>query len=178
MTEGTEVPSFYCMSSNTATQHIETLIHKVFEEGQCGEYYIVDITVSPGNLIVVFVDGDEGVSLDTCKEISRTLEAVLDAEPSMGGVYTLEVSSPGVSRPLKFQRQYPKHVGRTLRVKQIGGKEVLGILKHITADTIVLELEAKDKKSLPEMIEIAFADIKEAVIKIQFGKNQPKGNKK
>jgi len=158
------------MSQTTALHHLEPLIRSAFEEGRCGEYYLVDLEVSPSKHIGVFVDGDEGVSLDTCTQISRILESILDLEPSLGGVYELEVSSPGVNRPLKFPRQYLKHVGRTLRVEMISGAIVEGILKNTSHDTISLELKPVDKKSQPESKEIPFDTIKEAYVTIQFGK--------
>ncbi len=168
--EGTEVPSFYCMSQNTASHHLESLIRSAFEEGRCGEYYIVDLVVAPNHHIGVFIDGDEGVSLDTCTQISRILEAILDEVPELGGIYELEVSSPGVSRPLKFQRQYLKHTGRTLRIKLTSNEQFDGILTSIGHDTITIDIKPKDKKEASVTREIAFVDIKEAYVTVQFGK--------
>ena len=168
--EGTEVPSFYCMSQNTAAQHLESLIRSAFEEGRCGEYYIVDLVVAPNHHIGVFIDGDEGVSLDTCTQISRILESILDVEPTLGGIYELEVSSPGVSRPLKFLRQYLKHVGRTLKIKLVTYEQIEAVLKSIGTDSIQVEIKPQDKKSLPEAREIPFEEIKEAYVTVQFGK--------
>lgn len=158
------------MSQNTAAQHLESLIRSAFEEGRCGEYYIVDLVVAPNHHIGVFIDGDEGVSLDTCTQISRILESILDAEPTLGGIYELEVSSPGVSRPLKFLRQYLKHVGRTLKIKLITYEQIEAVLKSIGTDSIQVEIKPQDKKSLPEAREIPFAEIKEAYVTVQFGK--------
>ena len=158
------------MSQNTAAQHLESLIRSAFEEGRCGEYYIVDLVVAPNHHIGVFIDGDEGVSLDTCTQISRILESILDAEPTLGGIYELEVSSPGVSRPLKFLRQYLKHVGRTLKIKLITYEQIEAVLKSIGTDSIQVEIKPQDRKSLPEAREIPFEEIKEAYVTVQFGK--------
>jgi ribosome maturation factor RimP len=158
------------MSQTIALHHLEPLIRSTFEEGRCGEYYLVDLEVSPSKHIGVFVDGDEGVSLDACTQISRILESILDLEPSLEGVYQLEVSSPGVNRPLKFPRQYLKHVGRTLRVELVNGEKVLGQLTNTGHDTISLEIMPLDKKSKPESREIPFEEIKEAYVTVQFGK--------
>ena len=170
MTEGTKVPSFYCMSQNAAAHHLESMIRSAFEEGRCGEYYIVDLVVSPSNHIGVFIDGDEGVSLDTCTQISRILESVLDEEPTLGGIYELEVSSPGVSRPLRFPRQYLKHIGRTLRIKLISLEEMEAELLSSDHDTMKVEVKPKDKKSPTEVREVAFGDVKEAYVTVQFSK--------
>jgi ribosome maturation factor RimP len=157
------------MSQSIATHHLESLIRSLFEEGRCGEYYLVDLEATPTGHIVVYVDGDEGVSLDACTQISRILETVLDEEPTLGGVYTLEVSSPGVSRPLRFPRQYIKHVGRTLRIELVSGGKIEGTLTNTGHDTITLEVKPKDKKAKPEAQEIAFEDIKEAYVTVKFG---------
>ena len=118
----------------------------------------------------MFIDGDEGVSLDTCTQISRILESILDAEPTLGGIYELEVSSPGVSRPLKFLRQYLKHVGRTLKIKLVSYEQIEAVLTSIGTDSIQVEIKPQDKKSLPEAREIPFEEIKEAYVTVQFGK--------
>ena len=158
------------MSQNTAAHHLESLIRSAFEEGRCGEYYIVDLVVAPNHHIGVFIDGDEGVSLDTCTQISRILESILDAEPTLGGIYELEVSSPGVSRPLKFLRQYLKHIGRTLKIKLVTYEQIEAVLTSIGTDSIQVEIKPQDKKSLPETREIPFEEIKEAYVTVQFGK--------
>ena len=158
------------MSQNTAAHHLESLIRSAFEEGRCGEYYIVDLVVAPNHHIGVFIDGDEGVSLDTCTQISRILESILDAEPTLGGIYELEVSSPGVSRPLKFLRQYLKHIGRTLKIKLVTYEQIEAVLTSIGTDSIQVEIKPQDKKSLPEAREIPFEEIKEAYVTVQFGK--------
>lgn len=164
------VPSFYYMSQNLASQHLEPVIRKIFEEGRCGEYYLVDLEVSPTNRIVVYIDGDEGVSLDACKQISRVLESVLDEEPSLGGIYELEVSSPGVNRSLKFPRQYLKHLGRTLRIELLDGRKMEGKLINTGHDSISVDLKPANKKSKPESKEIPYDQIKEAYVTVQFGK--------
>lgn len=164
------VPSFYYMSQTLGLHHLEPLIRKAFEEGRCGEYYMVDLEVSPSKRIVVYIDGDEGVSLEACTQISRVLESVLDEEPSLGGVYELEVSSPGVSRPLKFPRQYLKHVGRTLRIELTDGTKIEGQLINTGHETISVEIKSPDKKVKPELREIPYDQIREAYVTVQFGK--------
>ena len=160
------------MSQASALNHLEPLIRSTFEEGRCGEYYLVDMEISTSKHFSVYVDGDEGVSLDACTQISRILESILDVEPTLGGIYTLEVSSPGVNRPLKFSRQYLKHVGRTLRIELLSGGSIEGVLTNTGSDSISLDLKPVDKKSKPESKEIPFDEIKEAYVIIQFG--QPK----
>ena len=156
------------MAQNPNQQHLETLIRKAFEDGRCGEYYLVDLEVSPSKHIVVYTDGDEGVSLDTCTKISRVLESILDVEPTLGGIYQLEVSSPGVSRPLKFPRQYLKHIGRTLKIALWNDVKVEGKLVTTRPDSITIEIKPVDKKAKPEIRDIAFEEIREAFVTVQF----------
>lgn len=158
------------MSQTIATHHLETLIRTLFEEGRCGEYYLIDLEAKPSGHIIVYVDGDEGVSLDACTQISRVLESVLDQEPSLGGVYQLEVSSPGVNRSLRFPRQYLKHVGRTVRIEMSQGGQIEGVLMTAGHESITVEIKPKDKKGKPDVKVVPFGEIKEAYVTIQFGK--------
>lgn len=149
-------------------QHLETLIRKAFEDGRCGEYYLVELVVNPSGHIVVYIDGDEGVSLDACTQISRVLESILDQEPTLGGVYQLEVSSPGVSRPLKFPRQYLKHTGRTLKIELWTGSKIEGQLVNAGHDAVTIEIKPADKKAKTESRDIPYEEIKEAYVTVQF----------
>ena len=158
------------MSQTSASNHVESLIRSTFEEGRCGEYYMVDLEISPTNRIVVYIDGDEGVSLDACTQISRVLESVLDQDQALGGLYELEVSSPGVSRPLRFPRQYLKHVGRTLQVTLTDGMVIEGQLMNTGHEVITLEVKSGDRKLKSETKEIPYDQIKEAYVIVQFGK--------
>lgn len=122
----------------------------------------------------VFIDSDEGITFDTCRRISRYLEEHIDAQGWLGEKYVLEVSSPGVDRPLIMQRQYPKNIGRKLEVKlQDEEKARKGILRLVDADKIVLEEEktvknGKKKKKEKVEVEIPFAQIEQAKVKISF----------
>ena len=158
------------MSQSTAIHHLESLIRSIFEEGRCGEYYLVDLEANVAGHITVYIDGDEGVSLDACTQISRVLESVLDQEPTLGGIYQLEVSSPGVTRPLKFPRQYLKHLGRTLKIELTNSEKLEGILKNTGHDSITVEVPSKEKKGKPEQRDILYDDIQEAYVTVTFGK--------
>mgnify|MGYP006425303935 FL=1 len=111
-------------------------------------WFIVDLTVRghKGTRVVeLYVDGDEGIGHDDLATISRELGFLLDVEDVVAGGYKLNVSSPGIKRPLTHKRQYPKNVGRTLRVRynpEGGGDEeiVVGTLAAATEDTITLTL--------------------------------------
>jgi ribosome maturation factor RimP len=110
----------------------------------------VDVRGQRGSRIVeVFVDGDEGVTIDQCAEISRELELLIDTEEVLDGGYRLSVSSPGIDQPIVIPRQYTRHLGRDIKVHvaQPGGDEEVftGRLVHADASTIKLDVHGEPK---------------------------------
>ncbi|MDX1591451.1 MAG: ribosome maturation factor [Balneolaceae bacterium] len=84
------------------------------------DMFLVDIEVKPASTTEVWVlvdSEDDGVNLDTCSRISRELGFLLEEQNLMSGAYRLNVSSPGLARPLSDTRQYSKNSGRTVKVK-------------------------------------------------------------
>ena len=162
---------------------LEELIRHKFEEPDWTDCFLIELTISPLKAVEVIIDADEGVNFDQCRKLSRFIENWLDgvdeANPQgtgkgiLGEDYTLEVSSPGVSRPLKFVRQYPKNVGRTLEVLNTEGVVIEGVLTAVDAEKITLELEEirkEGKKKIKETIvkDIPFEKIKRAIVVIKF----------
>lgn len=96
-------------------------------------------------VIWVYVDADNrGINMDECAEISRELSFLLDAHEIFTGGYRINVSSPGVTRPLSDKRQYPKNKGRKTKVKYKSNGEYLkteGILQDVNEDDIAIEQE-------------------------------------
>ncbi|NNE29907.1 MAG: ribosome assembly cofactor RimP [Saprospiraceae bacterium] len=153
-------------------QQIKDLLDKKFSEPDFSDCFLIEV-MNHGSRIQVYLDSDEGLSLGRCQKISRFIEAVLDEEQWMQGKYTLEVSSPGVTRPLVFPRQYNKHIGRKLEVKTVEGEKVEGRLAHVGDQQITLQWkervkEGKKKKNIDVEKEIAFSEIEKAIIKISF----------
>ena len=141
-------------------------------EEDFADCFVVDVTQSASRL-EVFVDSDSGMTFRKCQRISRYLEAWLDEEQPLGEKYTLNVSSPGVDRPLKFHRQYVKNIGRTLEVTTTAGEKTKGELKAVEEEAIVLTAkvrrkEGKRKVTVIEDSQIPFTDIKKAIVKISF----------
>ena len=89
------------------------------------DLFIVSIHVNPGNAIEVLVDRDSGLSIDDCKKVSRAVEGALDREVED---FSLEVSSPGVGKPLVVKRQYFKNVGREVVIKTTEGQKIEGYI--------------------------------------------------
>ena len=90
----------------------------------------------------LFIDKPDGVSIDDCSNVSRRLSDSLDSEPDIiEGAYTLEVSSPGLDRPLKSDFDFERNRGRLLRVTRSTGKPVSGKLVDFDAESLTLSLK-------------------------------------
>jgi ribosome maturation factor RimP len=133
------------------------------------DLYLVDVELkgSTGNrMIWIFVESGKGnVSLDRCAEISKELNFLLDASGWHGKKYTLNVSSPGLDRPLRDIRQYHSNLGRKARVTFLsdGEQQILeGKLSRVTSGTITLYAENKKEQEIP------FSDIVETYILASF----------
>ena len=131
---------------------------------------LIDVVYSQGNQKVeVFVDSDGGISFKKCRIISRHIEEKLDEGQYLGEKYTLEVSSPGETRPLKYFRQYAKHVDRNLRVVLKNGVEEEGKLMAVADQQISLEVLRKvNKKKVKEIIQIPFEELKQSFVLFKF----------
>lgn len=141
--------------------------------GECLKpgHFLVDLIVSSRNLskITVVVDGDQGVTIDDCGEISRQLSARLDELDFGTGRYTLEVTTPGLDQPLKLKRQYTKNQGRVLKVHRNDKSIVIGKLVSTDEQGIVLVVAVKEGKSLQEKeVRVLFEDIEKAFVTISF----------
>ena len=95
---------------------IEELLLEKFKEEEFNDCFLIEINMTSKKTIEIILDADDGLTLEKCQRVSRYIENYLDTELPMGDDYTIEVSSPGVSRALMYQRQYPKHIGRTLQI--------------------------------------------------------------
>lgn len=130
---------------NKVIEKISELAESVL---QGTDFFLVDVDIKGSRepVVWVYIDAeDRGVNMDECADFSNELSFLMDAHEMFGGSYRLNVSSPGVTRPLSDPRQYPKNKGRKARVKYKIGDEYLneeGILKEIDGRRIVLE---KDK---------------------------------
>lgn len=95
------------------------------------DIFVVDITVSPANDIVVEIDSPDGIDVDTCAAITRRVEEVFDREVED---YSLEVGSAGLTAPFKVRGQYLKNVGNEVEVLTRDGRKFTGILAEVEDD--------------------------------------------
>jgi ribosome maturation factor RimP len=156
------VPLFDYMDIVT---HIERYLEDLVATGKFTDCFLLDVQLTGGHVLRVFLDGDSGITLETCQKISRYLESRLDESGLLGEDYTLEVSSPGANRPLSLWRQYPKHVGRTLLISMQDGSKIKGKLAALEDETLHVDQIINKKK---REIVIPFGDIKESVVQISF----------
>lgn len=96
----------------------------------------------PRGILRVFVDKPGGVGIADCERVSREVGDLLDVANLMFGAYDLEVSSPGLERQLRSDREYRWAVGRRVRCWVAGGQETRGVLVNVDADRLVVEAES------------------------------------
>ena len=133
-------------------------------------HFVVDVAVSlrGKQKVLVFVDGDNGITIDDCANLSRAMSEELDRLPGLNERYVLEVSTPGVDHPLKFNRQYAKHIGRTLKVT-LRDQSIDGKLVSVSNDAITLEQTlGTGKKKEVIIVEIKFSDIEKSFVLVSF----------
>ena len=133
--------------------------------------FLIDLTITESFKIIVTLDGDNGVALQDCIDISRSIDNNLDREEHD---FSLEVASAGVSSPLKHIRQYKKNVGRILQV-ETDTVNIEAKLVEANDDFIVMEWEAREpkkigkgKETVQKRQEIPYSEIKKAIVIIIF----------
>jgi ribosome maturation factor RimP len=143
----------------------------VTPEVEAAGYFLEDVhLVTPGNqrIVTCIVDGESALNLDQVTSASKIISGLLDEAAFMGETpFTLEVTSPGIDRPLTLPRHFTKNVTRLLKVTLNDGNVVTGRIASNT-DTSVL-LEVAEKKEIKEL-SIDFSDIKRAVVEIEFNR--------
>jgi ribosome maturation factor RimP len=138
-------------------------------------FYLEDVHVAtPGShrIVTCIVDGDASLNLDQVTSVSRVISELLDEAAFMGETpFTLEVTSPGVDRPLTQPRHFAKNVDRLLKIIKLDGSEVTGRILSNTDKDVTLTVTVK-KETLEQTISLA--DIKRAVVEIEFNRKDDK----
>ena len=151
-------------------EKIKNLINDAVAQNQ--ELFITELKFLSDNKIFVEVDGDHGIPLKECIRISREVEHNLDREVED---FSLEVTSPDVSNPLKNKRQYKKNINRILKIRLQDNSTIEGVLTKVTEDKIELEWKARERKpmgkgkiTVVKNATISYTNILEAKVKIIF----------
>lgn len=143
-------------------QKIEELITPIIEQHKL---FLIDIVLRgerQSQVLEVFIDNKEGINAEICSNVSRNIETILDSAGVITGKYYLNVSSPGITRGLKYIEQYHKHIGRLIEVKlknRDESEQTIGKLLEVGDDHIKVENEND------EISKISFDNIVEAKIK-------------
>ena len=96
--------------------HLSEWVEK-FLQSKSGEYYLIELDWNKkSQKLEIFIDSDEGITLGDCQKLSREMQEMLEEENLLADSYVLDVSSPGVDRPLKLIRQYVKNIGRIVSI--------------------------------------------------------------
>jgi ribosome maturation factor RimP len=156
------------MIIGTPVEQIEKFVLQLIEKSE--DIFLVGLKITPGNQITVLLDADNGITIEKCTIINKALYKYIEESGFFpDGNFSLEVSSPGVDKPLKLLRQYKKNIGRKLEVELKDGTKTEGTLTDVSEDGITLEeKEGKGKKMTTKMTTILFNQIKEATVLITF----------
>jgi ribosome maturation factor RimP len=154
------------MKNETQIQAISGMVASLLENDP--GFFLVEVRITSGNDIKVFVDGDEGVTIEKCIVLNRGIYKKLEESGMFaGGDFSLEVSSPGLDEPLKLFRQYQKNLGRNVDVVLTDGTKREGKLVSVEEREIVVE-ETKGKKKEVARHTILFENIKTTKIQVVF----------
>ena len=136
------------------------------------EYFLVDVTVSSDDKIVVEIDHAEGVWIDDCVELSRFIESKLDREEED---YELEVGSAGIGQPFKVLQQYLIHIGQEVEVITKQGQKLEGVMKDANEENFTVTIQKKVKpegakrpKLVDEDVTFTYEEIKYTKYLISF----------
>lgn len=159
------------MAENTK-QTVEAKARSLAEpilQGEGLELVDVEFVREPGGWILrMFIDKQGGVGLEDCVQATHAVETAIDVEDIVPHEYSLEVSSPGLNRPLKKPEHYQRVIGKTVKVKTFGPigdpprKNFTGVLQSVQDTGITVEVEGAGS------FQIAFKDIAKANLEFEF----------
>lgn len=158
----------YPMNGEAQIKELELRVNNLIKSEP--EVFLVEVRIKPTNNIKVFVDGDQGVSIEKLVQYNRRLYRQLEEEGFYpNGNFSLEVSSPGLEEPLKLNRQYLKNIGRFVEVTDIEDAKKEGKLISANETEIVIEeTTGKGKKTETVLHTISFDNIKTTIVQIKF----------
>ncbi len=164
------------MITDTKQKAIEDFVNAQLNGSE--DVFLVEVKVIPGNNIKVFLDADNGITIEKCIKINRALyNQIEESELFPNGDFSLEVSSPGIEEPLKLHRQYKKNIGRTVEITMNDGTIKEGKLTTVNNDEIVIEEKNIQKKKAPpdsyrdnrdKITNILFNQVKHAKVLVTF----------
>jgi len=149
---------------NFIEKNIAKIITQIIERTR---FFLVELIFRGTNnkrIIEVYIDGEKDISAEDCANLSQEINSELENLEELTNDYRLDVSSPGVDKPLKFLKQYPKHIDRKFEVSYKSGdesKQLTGRLLKIEGEVLTFSLGKNE-------INISFNNIKKAKVIVSF----------
>ncbi len=153
-------PYFVAFFNMIDKKVVESIVNECLIDS---DLFLVGVKVSKNNVITVTIDGDNGVIVDDCIEISRKINTELDRDKED---YELTVTSFGLGEYFTLPRQYKKNLSQQVEVVLNEGEKVIGVLDAVNDESIVIKYKEKKQE---HSTEIAFSDIKKTKVVISFG---------
>lgn len=156
------------MTTSKEIVKIEEFVKNIIQKSE--NLFLVDVASAPGNKITVLLDGDNGITIDDCTAINKALyKFIEETELFAEANFSLEVSSPGIDRPLQLLRQYKKNTGRRVAVVMNDGSKIEGVLTQVSDENIIIEEKTgKGVKMSMKSTTILFNQIKHTTVLITF----------
>ena len=151
-------------------KRVAELVEEKLTEIVRPDLFLVSVKMHSNGNLIILLDGDNGIGIAECVQVSRYVGFKLEEENAIETAYNLEVSSPGIDTPLSLPRQYTKNVGRTLAIKMADGSKKEVTLTGMSEDAIVVEEKIKEKGKKAEVVEavIPLNQITETKVIISF----------
>lgn len=162
---------------------LESSLREIVEKHLPDEsIFIIDVKLSGSHRlnVQIILDGDNGINIDQCVQISRAVGNEIEEKELIENAYNLEVASAGINEGLSMPRQYRKNIGRDLSIKLKSGDKKKGKLLEVQDENIVIEEQIekvpeegekkKKKKKVFELVQttVPFEEIKKAVVEVRF----------
>ena len=153
----------------TFKEQVDQLLEDALKEHP--SLFLIDLKIDDSLKINIVIDGDNGVSLQDCIDVSCAIDNGLDSEKYD---FSIDVASAGVSSPLSLIRQYKKNIGRNLKVKTVS-EEIEALLVAADDNGITLEWKAREpkkigkgKETVEKSVNLSYSEIKEATVIVSF----------
>ncbi|NOY06746.1 MAG: hypothetical protein GXO82_08985 [Chlorobi bacterium] len=147
--------------TNSIDAELRDLVHRIIESHSAIVMEIVVKGSKRSPVLQVFVDTEDGITLKELAGFHRELNASIEQAGLLGRSYRVEVSSPGATRPLRFDWQYRRNVGRDLEITTRAGETMRGTLRDVNSDGVMLEYKNANQF-------IKFEDIETAHVQLRF----------
>ncbi len=131
----------------TLEEKIEGLVRPVIESMNIEFWGCEYLPAGKNTMLRIFIDTENGVGVDDCGKVSRQISAIMDVEDPISSIYTLEVSSPGLDRPLFTPEQFKMYDGQVLKIRTslsvMGRKRFKGAIENVTKEGVDIEVDGE-----------------------------------